>query len=104
MDALAAAVDTLLEDPDASVDVDVPTPAEAARAVRLFDQGLRSGRGVHRKMAEGALHGAKTLSTDRLQVLSELVHNYHETGAEQLSKQQRSDHLMIAHEGAGQHP
>ncbi|WP_406241421.1 ATP-binding protein [Streptomyces anulatus] len=103
MDALAAAVDTLLEDPDASVDVDVPTPAEAARAVRLFDQGLRSGRGVHRKMAEGALHGAKTLSTDRLQVLSEFVQNSDDTGAEQLRILLRSDHLLIAHDGAGLH-
>lgn len=103
VDALAAAVDTLLEDPDASVDVDVPTPAEAARAVRLFDQGLRSGRGVHRKMAEGALHGAKTLSTDRLQVLSEFVQNSDDTGAEQLRILLRSDHLLIAHDGAGLH-
>ncbi|MFG2610019.1 sacsin N-terminal ATP-binding-like domain-containing protein [Streptomyces anulatus] len=103
MDALAAAVHTLLEDPDASVEVDVPTPAEAARAVRLFDQGLRSGRGVHRKMAEGALHGAKTLSTDRLQVLSEFVQNSDDTGAEQLRILLRSDHLLIAHDGAGLH-
>ena len=71
MDALAAAVDTLLEDPDASTEVEVPTPEEAARAVRLLDLGLRSGRGVHRKITENALHGAETLSTDQLQVLSE---------------------------------
>ncbi|MFE3402750.1 sacsin N-terminal ATP-binding-like domain-containing protein [Streptomyces anulatus] len=101
MDALATAVHTLLEDPDASVEVDVPTPDEAARAVRLFDQGLRSGRGVHRKMAEGALHGAKTLSTDQLQVLSEFVQNSDDTGAAQLRVLLRSDHLLIAHDGAG---
>ncbi|MDT0422551.1 sacsin N-terminal ATP-binding-like domain-containing protein [Streptomyces evansiae] len=103
MDALAAAVHTLLEDPEASVEVEVPTPDEAARAVRLFDQGLRSGRGVHRKMAEGALHGAKTLSTDRLQVLSEFVQNSDDAGAEQLRILLRSDYLLVAHDGAGLH-
>ncbi|MEV7903428.1 sacsin N-terminal ATP-binding-like domain-containing protein [Streptomyces anulatus] len=64
---------------------------------------MRSGRGVHRKMAEGALHGAKTLSTDRLQVLSEFVQNSDDTGAEQLRILLRSDHLLIAHDGAGLH-
>ncbi|WP_326734694.1 ATP-binding protein [Streptomyces sp. NBC_01022] len=64
---------------------------------------MRSGRGVHRKMAEGALHGAKTLSTDRLQVLSEFVQNSDDAGAEQLSILLRSDHLLVAHDGAGLH-
>lgn len=101
MDALATAVHTLLEDPDAVTEVGVSTPEEAARAVRLLDQGLRSGRGVHRKMAEGALHGAKTLSTDRLQVLSEFVQNSDDAGAGQLRVLLRSDDLLIAHDGAG---
>ncbi len=101
MDALAAAVHTLLEDPDASTEVEVPTSEEAARAVRLLDQGLRSGRGVHRKMAEGALHGAKTLSTDRLQVLSEFVQNSDDAGAGQLRILLRSDDILVAHDGAG---
>ncbi|MER7831981.1 hypothetical protein [Streptomyces sp. NPDC095602] len=101
MDALAAAVHTLLEDPDAPVDVEVATPEEAARAVRLFDQGLRSGRGVHRRMAEGALHGAETLSTDRLQVLSEFVQNSDDAGAGQLRVLLRSDDMLVAHDGDG---
>lgn len=101
MDALTTAVRTLLEDPDASVDVGVSTPEEAARAVRLFDQGLRSGRGVHRRMAEGALHGAETLSTDRLQVLSEFVQNSDDAGAGQLRVLLRSDDMLVAHDGAG---
>ncbi|MEN8655253.1 hypothetical protein ABCR94_32890 [Streptomyces sp. 21So2-11] len=77
------------------------TPDEAARAVRLLDEGLRSGRGVHRKMAEGALHGAKTLSTDRLQVLSEFVQNSDDAGAGQLRFLLRSDDILVAHDGAG---
>ncbi|MEU8700936.1 hypothetical protein AB0C61_25395 [Streptomyces sp. NPDC048680] len=77
------------------------TPEEAARAVGLLDQGLRSGRGVHRKMAEGALHGAKTLSTDRLQVLSEFVQNSDDAGARQLRILLRSDDILVAHDGAG---
>ncbi|MFC9079368.1 ATP-binding protein, partial [Streptomyces sp. NPDC057062] len=101
MDALTTAVRTLLEDPDASVEVEVSTPEEAARAVRLFDQGLRSGRGVHRRMAEGALHGAETLSTDRLQVLSEFVQNSDDAGAGQLRVLLRSDDMLVAHDGAG---
>lgn len=101
MDALAAAVHTLLEDPDASAEVEVSTPEEAARAVRLLDEGLRSGRGVHRKMAEGALHGAKTLSTDRLQVLSEFVQNSDDAGARQLRILLRSEDLLVAHDGRG---
>jgi hypothetical protein len=94
-------VRTLLEDPDASVDVEVSTPEQAARAVRLFDQGLRSGRGVHRRMAEGALHGAETLSTDRLQVLSEFVQNSDDAGAGQLRVLLRSDDMLVAHDGDG---
>ncbi|MEU6553658.1 ATP-binding protein [Streptomyces sp. NPDC046915] len=101
MDALTTAVRTLLENPDASVEVEVSTPEEAARAVRLFDQGLRSGRGVHRRMAEGALHGAETLSTDRLQVLSELVQNSDDAGAGQLRILLRPDDMLVAHDGAG---
>ncbi|MFJ2895173.1 sacsin N-terminal ATP-binding-like domain-containing protein [Streptomyces sp. NPDC087218] len=101
MDALTTAVHTLLEDPDASVDVEVATPEEAACAVRLFDQGLRSGRGVHRRMAEGALQGAETLSTDRLQVLSEFVQNSDDAEAGQLRVLLRSDDMLIAHDGAG---
>ncbi|MEU7296917.1 hypothetical protein AB0A76_27570 [Streptomyces exfoliatus] len=77
------------------------TPEEAAQAVRLLDQGLRSGRGVHRKMAEGALHGAKTLSTDQLQVLSEFVQNSDDAGAGQLRILLRSDDILVAHDGAG---
>ncbi|MCQ8190136.1 ATP-binding protein [Streptomyces rugosispiralis] len=79
----------------------MPTREEAARAVRLLDQGLRSGRGVHRKMAEGALHGAKTLSTDRLQILSEFVQNSDDAGAGQLRILLRSDDILIAHDGVG---
>ncbi|WP_165985043.1 proline-rich domain-containing protein [Streptomyces sp. YIM 98790] len=101
MDALTTAVRTLLEDPDASVEVEVSTPEEAARAVRLFNQGLRSGRGVHRRMAEGALRGAETLSTDRLQVLSEFVQNSDDAGAGQLRVLLRSDDMLVAHDGAG---
>ncbi|OIJ85275.1 hypothetical protein BIV24_28850 [Streptomyces colonosanans] len=81
--------------------MEVPTPEEAARAVRLLDLGLRSGRGVHRKMAKNALHGAKTLSTDRLQVLSEFVQNSDDAGAGQLRILLRSDDILVAHDGAG---
>ncbi|MDQ8707115.1 ATP-binding protein [Streptomyces sp. LHD-70] len=101
VDALAAAVHALLEDPDAATEVEVATPEKAARAVRLLDHGLRSGRGVHRKMAEGALHGARTLSSDRLQVLSEFVQNSDDAGAGQLRILLRSDDLLVAHDGAG---
>ncbi|MEU3501558.1 hypothetical protein ABZ726_12550 [Streptomyces hundungensis] len=101
MDALATAVDTLLEDPEASTEVEVATQEEAARAVRLLDQGLRSGRGVHRKVVEGALQGAGTLSTDPLQVLSEFVQNSDDAGAGQLRIVLRSGEILIAHDGAG---
>ncbi|WP_327248633.1 ATP-binding protein [Streptomyces sp. NBC_01320] len=79
----------------------MPTSEEAARAVRLLDQGLRSSRGVHRKMAESTLHGAKTLSTDRLQLLSEFVQNSDDAGAGQLRILLRSDDILVAHDGAG---
>ncbi|MEU8966057.1 hypothetical protein AB0C89_30710 [Streptomyces sp. NPDC048491] len=77
------------------------TLEEAARAVRLLDQGLRSGRGVHRRMVKGALHGAETLSTDSLQVLSEFVQNSDDAGAGQLRILLRSDDILIAHDGVG---
>lgn len=101
MDALAAAVHTLLEDPDAFTELEVQSPEEAARAVRLLDQGLRSGRGVHRKMAEGALHGAKTLATKRLQFLSEFVQNADDAGARRLRILLRPEDILVAHDGAG---
>jgi hypothetical protein len=52
-------------------------------------------------MAEGALHGAKTLATDRLQVLSEFVQNSDDAGAGQLRVLLRSDDILVAHDGAG---
>ncbi|MEV8533111.1 hypothetical protein [Streptomyces sp. NPDC051211] len=101
MDALAAAVHTLLEDPDAYTELEVPTAEEAARAVLLFDQGLRGGLGVYRKMAAGAQRGAGSISIDPLQVLSEFVQNSDDAGAGQLRILLRSDDMLVAHDGAG---
>ncbi|MEV5985501.1 hypothetical protein AB0L85_10805 [Streptomyces sp. NPDC052051] len=52
-------------------------------------------------MAENALDGAKTLSTDQLQVLSEFVQNSDDAGAGQLRILLRSDDILVAHDGIG---
>ncbi|THA33721.1 hypothetical protein [Streptomyces sp. A1547] len=100
-DALRAAVHTLLEDPRADAGRDVSTTKEAARAVGLLDEGLRATHGVYRRMAEGAQRGAETLSTDRLQALSEFVQNADDAGAGHLRFLLQPDALLIAHDGAG---
>ncbi|MGW5341939.1 sacsin N-terminal ATP-binding-like domain-containing protein [Streptomyces sp. NPDC004050] len=100
-DALATAVRTLLHDPRARTEAVVSTTQEAARAVRLFHQGLQEGWGVFRLMAEGAQRGAKTLSSDPLQVLSEFVQNADDAGAGRLRLLWRRDALLIAHDGTG---
>ncbi|MFD5417552.1 sacsin N-terminal ATP-binding-like domain-containing protein [Streptomyces sp. NPDC127069] len=103
MDALAAAAHMMLEDPHTHTTVEVSTLADAARIVRLLDEGLRGGLGVHRMVAEGARRGAGSFSADPLQVLSEFVQNSDDAGAGQLRIMLRSDELLIAHDGAGLH-
>ncbi|MFD7122031.1 ATP-binding protein [Streptomyces sp. NPDC059922] len=98
---LAAAVQALLSDPRTDPGISVETVGQAARAVGLLDEGLRSGPGVFRLMAEGGQRGAETLSSDRLQVLSEMVQNADDMGAGQVRFVWRPEELLIAHDGKG---
>ncbi|MFC6512842.1 sacsin N-terminal ATP-binding-like domain-containing protein [Streptomyces goshikiensis] len=98
-EALTSAVRRLLDDPRVDPELEVSGTEEAARAVRLLDQGLREGPGVFRRMAEGAQRGAETLSSDPLQVLSEFVQNANDARASQLRFLWRPDALLIAHDG-----
>ncbi|WP_331720540.1 ATP-binding protein (plasmid) [Streptomyces sp. NBC_00161] len=102
-DVLGAAVRALLENPRADTGREISTTEQAAHAVGLLDQGLHDGPGVFREMAEGAQRGAETLSSDRLQVLSEFVQNADDAGAGHLRFLWRPDALLIAHDGAGLH-
>ncbi|WP_327250251.1 sacsin N-terminal ATP-binding-like domain-containing protein [Streptomyces sp. NBC_01244] len=77
------------------------TVQEADRAIRLLDEGLRGGLGVHLQMAEGAQEGAETLSTNPLQFLSEFVQNADDAGARQLRFLRHPDALLVAHDGGG---
>ncbi|MFD5437349.1 sacsin N-terminal ATP-binding-like domain-containing protein [Kitasatospora sp. NPDC127067] len=99
-DELAEAVRALLAgkpDPGA----EARTPEEAARAIGLFDKGIREVPGLFLQMAEGAQEGAETLSSDRLQVLSEMVQNADDTGAREIRFHWRPTELLIAHNGSG---
>lgn len=99
-DELAEAVRALLEgktDPG----IEARTPEEAARAIGLFDKGIREVPGLFRQIAEGAQEGAETLSSDRLQVLSEMVQNADDTGAREIRFHWLPTELLIAHNGSG---
>ncbi|MBT2425165.1 hypothetical protein J7F02_05550 [Streptomyces sp. ISL-112] len=98
---LIAAVEALLSDPRTDPGLGVETVGQAARAVGLLDEGLRNGPGVFRLMAEGGQRGAETLSSDRLQVLSEMVQNADDMGAGQVRFIWRPGELLIAHDGKG---
>ncbi|MFD7222881.1 ATP-binding protein [Streptomyces sp. NPDC059892] len=98
---LIAAVEALLSDPRTDPGIDIATVEQAARAVGLLDEGLQNGPGVFRLMAEGGHRGAETLSSDRLQVLSEMVQNADDTRASQVRFIWRSEELLIAHDGKG---
>ncbi|WP_128375319.1 ATP-binding protein [Streptomyces cavernae] len=98
---LIAAVEALLSDPRTDPGIDVETAEQAARAVGLLDEGLQNGPGVFRLMAEGGQRGAETLSSDRLQVLSEMVQNADDMGATQVRFIWRPEELLIAHDGKG---
>ncbi|MCZ9353031.1 hypothetical protein NGM36_25230 [Streptomyces mutabilis] len=98
---LISAVGALLSDPRTDPGICVETVGQAARAVGLLEEGLRSGPGVFRLMAEGGQKGAETLSSDRLQVLSEMVQNADDMGASQVRFIWRPEELLIAHDGRG---
>ncbi|MDQ0750219.1 hypothetical protein QF034_004450 [Streptomyces africanus] len=98
---LIAAVQALLSDPRTDPGIDVETAEQAARAVGLLEDGLQNGPGVFRLMAEGGQRGAETLSSDRLQVLSEMVQNADDMGASQVRFIWRPEELLIAHDGKG---
>ncbi|MEV0638561.1 hypothetical protein AB0I77_27185 [Streptomyces sp. NPDC050619] len=98
---LIAAVEALLSDPRTDPGIDVETVEQAACAVGLLEEGLRTGPGVFRLMAEGGQRGAETLSSDRLQVLSEMVQNADDMGASQVRFIWRPKELLIAHDGKG---
>ncbi|MFJ1793104.1 ATP-binding protein [Kitasatospora griseola] len=100
-DALAAAVRVLLTDPRRDPGFEVRDAEQAARAVALLDEGLRNGLGVFRLMAEGGQQGAETLSSDGLQILSEMVQNADDTGAREIRFVWRPSELLIAHDGHG---
>ncbi|MFG2918911.1 sacsin N-terminal ATP-binding-like domain-containing protein [Kitasatospora sp. NPDC048298] len=99
-DELAEAVRALLADePDPGVEA--RTPEEAARAVRLFNEGIAEVPKLFRRVAEGAQRGAETLSSDKLQVLSEMVQNADDTGAREIRFHWRPTELLAAHNGSG---
>ncbi|MFI6334302.1 sacsin N-terminal ATP-binding-like domain-containing protein [Streptomyces sp. NPDC050535] len=101
--SLSSAVRSLLDDPRADPELEVSGVEQAADAVRLLDEGLRSGLGVYRSMAAGAQQGAESLSSDPLQVLSEFVQNANDAQAGQLRFLWSPDALLIAHDGVPVH-
>ncbi|WBP88096.1 sacsin N-terminal ATP-binding-like domain-containing protein [Kitasatospora cathayae] len=100
-DALAQAVQALLADPQTDPGFEAQTVEEAAHAIRLFDDGLRGGLGVFRQIAERGQQGAEAISSDKLQVLSEIVQNADDVGASQIRLCWRPTELLIAHDGKG---
>ncbi|MEU9079806.1 hypothetical protein [Kitasatospora sp. NPDC048538] len=96
---LAAAVEALLADAGAEPGVEARTEEEAAWAVRLFDDRLHEGPELLRQVAERAQQGAETISSDRLQVLSEMVQNADDAGAREVRIRWRPTELLVAHNG-----
>ncbi|MFI1886376.1 sacsin N-terminal ATP-binding-like domain-containing protein [Streptomyces jumonjinensis] len=73
-------------------------PAAACAAIERFAQ-LSAEAGVMQDSVTGARRGAKRLSTDRLQGLSEVVQNAEDLGATEVRVLVRDKTLLIAHNG-----
>ncbi|MGW0702261.1 sacsin N-terminal ATP-binding-like domain-containing protein [Streptomyces sp. NPDC002867] len=75
-----------------------PTPEAASAAVERFAE-LAADAGVMQDSVIGARRGAKRMSTDRLQGLSEVVQNAEDLGATEVRIQVCKKTLLLAHNG-----
>ncbi|MCX4639255.1 ATP-binding protein [Streptomyces sp. P9-2B-2] len=98
---LVEAISGLLKDPRSGPGPVIEDERQAARAVRLIDERLKEEAGVYRLALEQAQAGAETLSSDRLQVLSEMVQNADDARATEIRLTWGSDELLVAHDGHG---
>ncbi|MFC9878758.1 sacsin N-terminal ATP-binding-like domain-containing protein [Streptomyces libani] len=98
---LVEAIGRLLKDPRSGPGPVIEDERQAARAVRLIDERLKEEAGVYRLALEQAQAGAETLSSDRLQVLSEMAQNADDAGATEIRLTWGSEELLVAHDGHG---
>jgi hypothetical protein len=94
-----AAVDALLLDPDSDPAYEPTDPASASAAIARFAERFEAAEGWVKKVLTGARAGARGLSGDPLQGLSEIVQNADDTGARKVRILLTEDALLAVHDG-----
>lgn len=94
-----AAVDALLLDPDSDPGFEPTDPASASAAIARFAERFEAAEGWVKRVLTGARAGARGLSGDPLQGLSEIVQNADDAGARNVRILLTEEALLAAHDG-----
>lgn len=94
-----AAVDALLLDPDSDPGYEPTDPVSASAAIARFAERFEAAEGWVKRVLSGARAGARGLSGDALQGLSEIVQNADDTGARKVRIVLTEGALLAAHDG-----
>lgn len=94
-----AAVDAILQDPDRPPGFEPDDGPSARAAVEHLAERFASADGWVKAVVDGARAGARGLSGDRLQGLSEIVQNADDAGAGSVRIALQRHALLIAHDG-----
>lgn len=93
------AADVLIQDPTREEVYEPATTDEARVAVARLGHRIQNSPGLFKQMIDGAKKGAETLSSDRLQVLSEVVQNADDVQASEVRVVLEESRLLIHHDG-----
>lgn len=94
-----AAVDRLLLDPDSDPEYEPTSHASASAAIARLAERFEGVEDWVKKALSGARAGARGLSGDPLQGLSEIVQNADDTGAREVQIVLSDEALLAAHDG-----
>ncbi|MCP2323469.1 hypothetical protein HDA40_001976 [Hamadaea flava] len=98
-DRLRQAAAKLASDAWADTDIEPQSGSEAVWAVTALGEAMDAQAGSKHQALLGQLDNADMLSSDPLQVLSELVQNADDAGASEVRFRLESDQLLVAHDG-----
>lgn len=93
------AAEVVFNNPDADPEFEPNDVASACVAVKRLESLFASAPGTFTALLEGAKEGAKVLSGNRLQGLSEIIQNADDIGATEVHFLLQPDALLIAHNG-----